>query len=85
MKIYQITEIYNNEEGFEVYRLTNHYKDREQATNAFEIRTNMLLQSNELLHIFSQVYNNEECYGKTHIMIEVCSEIELELIEVTLV
>jgi hypothetical protein len=84
MKIYQITEIYERE-GFEVYRLTNHYKDREQATNAFESRTNMLLQSNEVTHIFPQSYNNEECYGTTHIMIEDCSEIELQLIELTLV
>jgi hypothetical protein len=84
MKIYQITEIYERE-GFEVYRLTNHYKDREQATNAFETRTNMLLQSEQLRHVFRQVYNNEECYGETKIMIEDCSEIELQLIEIELV
>ena len=84
MKIYQVVEIYERE-GFEIYRLTNEYKDREEATNAFELRTKMLLQSNEVLHIFSQAYNNEECYGSTKIMLEDCSEIELKLIEMTLV
>lgn len=84
MKLYQIVEIYERE-GFEVYRLTNQYQDREQATNAFELRTNMLLQSNEVFHIFPQAYNNEECYGSTKIMLEDCSEIELTLIELTLV
>lgn len=84
MKIYQITERYERE-GSEVYRLTNQYTEREQATNAFEIRTNMLLQSNEVFHILPQTYNNEECYGSTKIMFEDCSEIELTLIELTLV
>ena len=84
MKIYQIVEIYEIE-GFEVYRLTNDYQDREQATNAFELRSNMLLQSNEVFHICQQTYNNEECYGSTKIMFEDCSEIELTLIELTLV
>jgi hypothetical protein len=84
MKIYQITEIYERE-GFEVYRLTNHYKDREQATNAFELRTNMLLQAEQVTHVLRQIYDNEECYGFTKIMIEDCSEISLTMIEVTLV
>ena len=86
MKIYQIIEIFERE-GFEVYRLTNEYKDREEATNAFELRTKMLLYSNELLHIYPQAYNNEECYGSTKIMIDdyYCSEIELTMIELTLV
>ena len=84
MKIYQVVEIYENEEGFEVYRLTNHYKDREEATNAFKLRTKMLLQSEQVIHVFSQVYNNEECYGSTKIMISDCSEIHLTMNELTL-
>ena len=84
MKIYQVVEIYERE-GFEVYRLTNQYKDREQATNAFELRTKMLLQSEEVLHIYPQAYSNEECYGSTKIVLNDCSEIEVTMIELTLV
>lgn len=85
MRLFIITEIVENEEGFNIYTMTNHVRDEKQALEIFEARTKSLVESKNTDRVLVQQYNPKECWGLTKVDLDSGYTIEMSMMEATLV